>query len=66
MKPDYYKYLDSQYIVLSDGTAARILKQTFINEKPYYNFIIDKKIKRVSVDKLLKPFNEVTEEDVKS
>lgn len=66
MKPDYYKFQDSQYIVLSDGTAARILKQTLINDKPYYNFIIDGKIKRVSVEKLMKPFDEVTEEDVKS
>jgi hypothetical protein len=66
MKPQYYKYSDSQYIVLSDGTVARILKETNIGRQTYYNLIIDGKLKRVNVKSLMKPFDEVTKEDVES
>jgi hypothetical protein len=64
MKPRYYKYDDSQYIVLDDGTVARTLKETKIHNQTYYNLIIDGKMKRVNKEKLMEPFSEVNDEDL--
>lgn len=64
MKPKYYKYPDSNYIVLDDGTVARVLKETKINNQYYFNFIINGKMKRVNKEKLMEPFDEVTNEDL--
>lgn len=66
MKPRYYKYYDTQYIVLDDGTVARTLKETKIHNQTYYNFIIDGKMKRVNKEKLMEPFSEVTDEDLRA
>lgn len=44
---------DTEYVVLSDGTVARLLKPYVVNEKPYYNLVLDGVLRRVSGRKLL-------------
>lgn len=62
MKPLYYKYPNSDYIVLSDGTVARSLKETIIGKQTYLNLILDGKMKRVNKEKLIAPFAESADE----
>lgn len=50
------QYQDTQYIILSDGRVARLLKPTKIHQQTYINFIIDKKMKRVNTQELTKMF----------
>lgn len=50
------QYNDTQYIILSDGRVARLLKPTKIHQQTYINFIINKKMKRVNTQDLLKMF----------
>jgi hypothetical protein len=50
------QFANSQYIILSDGRAARLLKPTKIHNQTYINFIIDKKMKRVNTVELQKMF----------
>jgi hypothetical protein len=52
------QYNDTQYIILSDGRVARLLKPTKIHQQTYINFIINKKMKRVNTQDLLKMFVE--------
>jgi len=52
------QYQDSQYIILSDGRVARLLKPTKIHQQTYINFILNKKMKRVNTQDLLKMFAE--------
>jgi hypothetical protein len=55
------QYNDTQYIILSDGRVARLLKPTKIHQQTYINFIIDKKMKRVNTQELAKMFAEADE-----
>lgn len=50
------QYNNTQYIILSDGRVARLLKPTKIHQQTYINFIIDKKMKRVNTQELAKMF----------
>jgi hypothetical protein len=50
------QYLNTNYIILSDGRVARLLKPTKIHNQTYINLIIDKKMKRVNTSELLKMF----------
>ena len=52
------QYQDTQYIILSDGRVARLLKPTKIHQQTYINFIINKKMKRVNTQDLIKMFAE--------
>jgi hypothetical protein len=38
---------DTEYVVLSDGTVARRLKPVVINDRKYFNLIIDGKYTRI-------------------
>jgi hypothetical protein len=58
------QYENSQYIILSDGRVARLLKPTKIHQQTYINFIIDKKMKRVNTQDLLKMFAEADKNGV--
>ena len=58
------QYQDSQYIILSDGRVARLLKPTKIHQQTYINFIIDKKMKRVNTQELSKMFAEADKNGV--
>ena len=58
------QYNDTQYIILSDGRVARLLKPTKIHQQTYINFIIDKKMKRVNTQDLLKMFAEADKNGV--
>jgi len=49
-------YPNTNYIVLSDGRVARILKPTKIHNQTYINLIINKKMKRVNTVELQKMF----------
>ena len=44
---------ETEYVVLSDGSVARLLKPYVVNEKPYYNLVLDGVLRRVSGRKLL-------------
>jgi hypothetical protein len=44
---------DSGYIVLSDGSVARLLKPVVVNNKPSYNMVIDGTLRRITSRKLL-------------
>lgn len=44
---------DTEYVVLSNGSVARMLKPYVVNEKPYFNLVIDGVLRRVSGRKLL-------------
>ena len=57
------QYQDTQYIILSDGRVARLLKPTKIHQQTYINFIINKKMKRVNTQDLLKMFAEADKTD---
>lgn len=52
------QYQNTNYIILSDGRVARLLKPTKIHQQTYINFIIDKKMKRVNTQELQKMFVE--------
>jgi hypothetical protein len=60
------QYQDTQYIILSDGRVARVLKPTKIHQQTYINFIIDKKMKRVNTQELTKMFAEADSNGVQS
>lgn len=60
------QYQDTQYIILSDGRVARLLKPTKIHQQTYINFIIDKKMKRVNTQELTKMFAEADKNGVQS
>lgn len=49
-------YPNTNYIVLSDGRVARLLKPTKIHNQTYINLIINKKMKRVNSVELQKMF----------
>ena len=57
------QYLNTNYIILSDGRVARLLKPTKIHQQTYINFIINKKMKRVNTQDLLKMFAEADKTD---
>jgi len=44
---------DTDYIVLSNGTVARLLKPTVINDHPYYNICVNRRLTRMSGRRLL-------------
>jgi hypothetical protein len=44
---------DSGYIVLSDGSVARLLKPVVVNNKNSYNMVIDGTLRRITSKKLL-------------
>jgi hypothetical protein len=44
---------DSGYIVLSDGSVARLLKPVVVNNKYSYNMVIDGTLRRITSKKLL-------------
>ena len=50
------QYPESQYIILSDGRVARLLKPTKIHNQIYINLILNKKMKRVNTADLMKMF----------
>ncbi len=58
------QYNNTQYIILSDGRVARLLKPTKIHQQTYINFIIDKKMKRVNTQELQKMFVEADKNGV--
>jgi hypothetical protein len=60
------QYKDTQYIILSDGRVARLLKPTKIHQQTYINFIIDKKMERVNTQELAKMFAEADQNGVQS
>lgn len=60
------QYQDTQYIILSDGRVARLLKPTKIHQQTYINFIINKKMKRVNTQELTKMFAEADQNGVQS
>jgi len=50
---DYVKQIkDSQYIVLVDGSVARLLKPTIKNDKKYFNLRIKGVIGQYSVEEI--------------
>ena len=52
---DYVKQIpNSQYIVLIDGSVARLLKPTVKNDKKYFNLRIKGEIAQYSVDEIEK------------
>lgn len=53
---NYLKYGQTAYILLSDGTVARLLKPTYIHKQVYFNLILDGKMKRVNQQDVLKAF----------
>lgn len=52
----YKKYSDTNYIILSDGTVARLLKPCKRGNSTYINFTINNKQKSVRKDMLIKLF----------
>ena len=58
------QYLNTNYIILSDGRVARLLKPTKIHQQTYINFIIEKKMKRVNTQELSKMFAEADKNGV--
>lgn len=54
----YKRYGNTNYIVLSDGTVARLLKPCKKGNIEYINFTISKKQKTVNKQALLKNFTE--------
>jgi hypothetical protein len=44
---------DSGYIVLSDGSVARLLKPVVVNNKSSYNMVINGTLRRITSKKLL-------------
>ena len=61
MSKFYINYPDSQYIILQDGSVARILKPTKIHNQTYINLILNKKMKRVNVKDLVELYNKLNE-----
>jgi len=52
---DYVKQIPkSQYIVLTDGSVARLLKPTIKNDKKYFNLRIKGEIAQYSVEEIEK------------
>jgi hypothetical protein len=56
MSKTYIKVPDTSYILLSDGTVARLLKPTAIHKQIYFNLIINGKMKRMNKQDVLKAF----------
>jgi hypothetical protein len=56
MSNSFIKYQDTAYILLSDGTVARLLKPTAIHKQIYFNLIINGKMKRMNKQDVLKAF----------
>ena len=54
----YKTYKDTNYIVLPDGTMARVLKQVKIHNQTYFNPIIEGKLKRINKLDLIKLFED--------
>lgn len=50
----YIPYQNTNYVILEDGRPARLLKPTLIHKQEYFNFVIGKKQKRVSLGTLRK------------
>jgi len=44
---------DTGYILLSDGSVARLLKPVVVNDKSSYNMVIDGTLRRITSRKLL-------------
>jgi hypothetical protein len=44
---------DTGYILLSDGSVARLLKPVVVNNKSSYNMVIDGTLRRITSRKLL-------------
>lgn len=63
---NYKTYNDTNYIVLPDGTMARILKPIKIHNQTYFNPIINGKMKRINRLDLLKLFGDVKDNDGQS
>ena len=61
MSKSYINYPDSQYIILQDGSVARILKPTKIHNQTYINLILNKKMKRVNVKDLVELYDKLYE-----
>jgi len=53
----YKKYENTQYIILSTGEVARVLKPTAIHKQKYYNLVINKKLVRINAQNLFNYFN---------
>lgn len=52
---DYIKQIpNSQYIVLVDGSVARLLKPTIKNDKKYFNLRIKGEIAQYSIEEIEK------------
>jgi hypothetical protein len=52
---DYVKQIpNSQYIILVDGSVARLLKPTIKNDKKYFNLRIKGEIAQYSVEEIEK------------
>ena len=49
---DYIKVAGTNYVILSDGKIARLLKPFKHNESIYYNLIINGEYKRIAADKV--------------
>jgi len=60
MEANYYKYPASEYIIMKDGSVARILKPTYLGNQTYYNLILDGKNKRINKELLMKPFEQTS------
>jgi len=56
MNQSYIKVPNTSYILLSDGTVARLLKPTAIHKQIYFNLIINGKMKRMNKQDVLKAF----------
>jgi len=53
----YIQYKDSNYLILSGGRVARLLKPTKIHNQQYINFIIGGKQERVNVKAIEELYN---------
>lgn len=56
MNQSYIKVPNTSYILLSDGTVARLLKPTAIHKQIYFNLIINGKMKRMNKQDVVKAF----------
>lgn len=57
MEKKYIQVPNTSYILLSDGTVARLLKPTAIHKQIYFNLIIGGKMKRMNKQDVIKAFN---------
>lgn len=54
----YKRFGATNYIVLSDGTVARLLKPSDRKGSKYINFTVRNKMLSIKLDNLVKKFNE--------